>query len=98
MSGTPGPCHDYGEAFRLAHVLSRDPSSAVAASVQGWQYPLSRDAMTLADLFDLQHQSKSKRKPKAYPRPWADSGRRVIGRTKLSRDQLDTILHTHRKG
>lgn len=51
--------------------LCRDPSSHVAFSLAGWQRPASDVAMVVADLFDLQCKSKSKkRSPKPYPRPW----------------------------
>lgn len=51
--------------------LCQDPSSHVAVSVAGWARPVTDAAMVLADLFDLQHQSKSKkRRPKPYPRAW----------------------------
>ena len=68
----------WGEAWRLTKILAADPSSAVAAAFAGWQYPLSREGITLRDLYDLQHTSKAKRKPKAYPRPW-DSPAKQIG-------------------
>lgn len=50
--------------------LCRDPSSHVAVSVAGWTRPVTDAAMVLADLFDLQHNSKAKRRPKPYPRVW----------------------------
>jgi len=60
----------YGEAIRLTTVLAGDPSSQVATALGGWAHPVSRTDITLRDLYDLQHTSKSKRKPKPYPRPW----------------------------
>lgn len=62
----------YGEAWRLTMILMGDMSSQLAASVAGWDGPISRVDATLRDLFDLQHQSKSSKKVKAYPRPWPD--------------------------
>lgn len=50
--------------------LCRETSSHVAVALAGWARPSSDAAMVLADLFDLQHRSKSKRKPKPYPRAW----------------------------
>lgn len=61
---------DWAEAYRLMAELCRDPSSHVAVALAGWARPTSDAAMVLADLFDLQHRSKSKRKPKPYPRAW----------------------------
>lgn len=60
----------YGEAIRLARVLASDPSSEIAAALSGWSHSLSRTDVTLRDLYDLQHASKSQRKPQPYPRPW----------------------------
>ena len=45
----------WGEAWRLMDVLLTDPSSHVAAAVAGWDYPLSREDITMRDLYDLQH-------------------------------------------
>jgi hypothetical protein len=50
--------------------LAREPSSHVAVALMGWSRPTTHAALVLADLFDLQHRSKSKRKPKPYPRAW----------------------------
>lgn len=62
---------EWAEAYRLMVELCRDPSSHVAAALEGWQRPVSDTAMAVADLFDLQHRSKSKkRNPKPYPRVW----------------------------
>ena len=59
----------WGEATRQTRTLSLDPSSHIAAALAGWEYPVSREALVLMDLFDLQHISKAKRKPSPYPRP-----------------------------
>lgn len=72
----------FGEAIRLTEQLASDPSSHVAAALLGWQHPYSREALVLADLFDLQHQKAwggKGAKPKPYPRPWPDqqSGKRT---------------------
>jgi hypothetical protein len=61
---------DWGEAWRLTLVLASDPSSYVAAVLSEWKHPLSWESIALRDLYDLQHASKSKRKPKPYARPW----------------------------
>lgn len=60
--------------------LAVDPATHLGASLAGWDYPMSREALVSADLFDLTHQiawsqaDKRKRgpKPKPYPRPWPD--------------------------
>ena len=89
----------WGEAVRLVRVLLTDPSSATCAAVEGWRHPMSREALLLADLFDLQYASKAKKKPQPYPRPWPDpSERRRIGRTSLSSERVRAILREARHG
>lgn len=82
----------WGEAYRLASVLARDPASAVAAAVAGWDYPISRDALVLADLYDLQHAAKAKRRPKPYPRPWGNKDRKHSGTGRYTTDELRAVL------
>lgn len=60
----------WDEADRLVERLLVDPTSHLAASLMGWAYPVSRADLTMRELFDLQHRSKSKRKPQPFPRPW----------------------------
>ena len=64
----------WGEAWRLTHVLSTDPSSHVAAALGEWEHPVSREWLVLATLVDLYVAARSKkgRGAKAYPRPWPD--------------------------
>lgn len=92
-----GRAMTWGEAVRLTQVLAADPASAVCAALNEWDYPLSREAIALADLFDLQHITKSKRKPPPYTRPW-HPGLRRFGRTSMTPAQLRHILDTHRQG
>lgn len=81
----------WGEASRLTEILMRDPSSWVAAELAGWQYPATRDGLTLRDLYDLQHQSKSKRKPKAYPRPWDKAPKKIGSSSGVSIAEFERI-------
>ena len=69
----------YDEAFLLVVSLSSDSSSWFHAAIAEWEYPISREVMALMDLYDLQHQSKSKKKVKPYPRPWGDGSKKKIG-------------------
>ena len=68
----------WGEAIRDAHTVAADPSSMIAAALHGWDHPVTREALALMDLFDLQHQiawaqgGKKGPRPKPYPRPWPD--------------------------
>jgi hypothetical protein len=59
-------------AWRLTQQLALDPSSHVYAALAGWAYPMSREALTTADLFDLFAMANAapNRKPTPYPRPW----------------------------
>jgi|GEM_PF-4095181 len=70
------------EACALTRVLSRDPSSWLCAAAQGWEYPLTREGLALADLYDLQHRTKAKnpRSVKPYPRPFSDKEKKRYGR------------------
>lgn len=55
--------------------MARDPGSHTFAALHEWEFPISREALILADLYDLQHFSKvdpKKPKPKPYPRGWPD--------------------------
>lgn len=74
----------WSEAFRLIKILRDDPSSALASALAGWAYPISREALLLADQFDLLHEANSdpkKAKPKPHPmRPWKASGGRKTER------------------
>ena len=80
----------FGEAWRLTQVLLTDPGSQVAAAVAGWENAASRESLALYDLYDLQHQSKAKRKPQPYPRPWVKKPRH-IGGASMSADEFRAI-------
>lgn len=60
---------EWGEAIRLVRILRSDPSSQLAASIEGWDYPLERLGWMIADLLDVQGSSKAGKKWKTYPRP-----------------------------
>lgn len=48
-------------------MFSRDPATWTFAAVAEWEHPLSREALVLLDLFDLEHHVNSKKKPKPHP-------------------------------
>lgn len=81
-------------------MLRADPTSATAAALEGWDHPISREALILMDLFDLEHRVNSTRKPKPHPmRPWKAKTVQRMGRTGgRSRDQIDAILAAARRG
>lgn len=70
----------WGEAWALTNALTADPTSRIGAAVNGWRYPMSREALILADLYDLTLTANTDRKKrgriKPYPRPWKQSGKR----------------------
>jgi hypothetical protein len=91
----------FGEAYRVAMWLARDPSSAVGASMAGWDYPFSHEALILADLFDLHHTLNSKQRPKPHPlRPFRDqtTTRRLGNTGGRSRAQVLALLDAARAG
>ena len=68
------------EMARLVKILRAEPSSAIAAALEGWGHPISREALILMDQYDLEVQINSdpkKGKPKRYPRPFPIDDRDV---------------------
>lgn len=56
------------ESALLFASLLTDPSSHIAAAVEGWENPITREALILMDLFDLDHAvAAGKHKPKPHP-------------------------------
>lgn len=80
-----GVSMSWGEAIRLLGLLRKDTSSQFAASMEGWEFPASREMLATLDLYDLQHYSKAdpkRGKPKPHPgRPFRtnDKKRQRIG-------------------
>lgn len=86
------------EVARLVVILRSDPSSAIAAAMEGWDHPISREALILMDLFDLDMAvNAGKKKPKPYPRPWKQKGvTQKHGNTGgRSRAEVVAILNAH---
>lgn len=90
----------FGEALRLLEVLRADPSSAVAAALEGWDYPISRETLAMLDTFDLTralHADPKKGAPKPHPgRPFKTDQRAAqrFGDTKgRSRAEVVEILN-----
>lgn len=99
---TIGEGVDWEESVNLVRILRADPSSMTAAALEGWDHPISREAAVLMDLFDLEHSSKAKKKPKPHPgRPWKQGGGEVkkhgdrAGRT---REQVLALLGRNQDG
>jgi len=85
---------------RLVVICRSDPSSAIAAALEGWDYPISREALAILDLFDLTVAANSDpKKPRPAPhsgRPYKpdDKTRQRFGDTGgRSRDEVVAILN-----
>jgi hypothetical protein len=61
------------ELVPLVRILHRDPTSWLFAVVNGWEYPTTREALTLADMFDayVQVHTRKGQRPKPYLRPFS---------------------------
>lgn len=84
----------YRETALLIAVMLRNPESWLQAVVNGWKYPFSRDALVLADLYDLTamvNSSKGK-KPKPYPRPTPDKNTSRVGKTDKNAAEVTRLL------
>lgn len=90
----------WGEAIRLVGILRADPSSALAAAMEGWDHPISREALVLMDLFDLDMAvNAGKKKPQPHPgRPWKSTDRTMQRHGNAggrSRAEVAQILNAH---
>jgi hypothetical protein len=82
----------WGETWALTQVLLADPSSQVSAAVAGWRWPMSRESLALADLWDLTFRMGKKAGSLAYPRPWAGPKTRIGDTGHLSQDRIRAEL------
>jgi hypothetical protein len=93
-----------GEALRLIDRLWSDPSSALASSAAGWDFPMSREASAVLDLYDLTmaiaHRGSKKRVPLHAGRPYdTKSTKRSMGNAggRTNAEVID-ILDRARRG
>lgn len=96
-----GKAVDHVKVDRLLRVATRDPSSHLFAARAGWDYPLSREGIQQADLFDAINQlikvtAGSKQRLKPYPRPWPDNNKNRLGKTSLSPADAREVLRKNR--
>jgi hypothetical protein len=77
----------------------------IAAALEGWSHPISREALVLMDLFDLDVRVATGGKGKAKPhpgRPWDDESAKTVHRHGnsggRSRDEVVAILNAHSRG
>lgn len=88
-----GRAMGWGEAVRLAKILSTDPSSQVFVALAGWRHALSREAAVMLDLFDLTHRANSQKKPSPHPgRPFDLKGDRRRTKATAPRDVVRAAL------
>ncbi len=91
----------WDEAVRLTRLMRADPSTHIAAAVEKWEHPVTREALILMDVFDLEHAVNSKKTPKPHPgRPWKDKGaKRRMGNTGgRTPDEVRALLAAAREG
>lgn len=90
----------WGEAVGHVRILRGDPSSQIATAVEGWDYPLSREAAVLMDVWDLEYAKSGAKKREEYPRPFKTKGRtrtEQVGNTSgMTRDEV--VAHLRRLG
>lgn len=65
------------EAARHVERIRSDPASALAAELEGWDYPVSRLEAILMDLWDLEAAKSGAKKPPRYTRPWKSPGQQT---------------------
>lgn len=87
----------FEEAWMLIQRLIIDPSSHLGAAHAGWKYPLSREAMILADQWDLtvaaNTDKKKHGKAKTYPRPFERKGATTkSARPAVNQAEIDAAL------
>lgn len=94
-----GTVWSFTEVDALLRVRAREPDSWLFAAVNGWRYPVSREWMMLADLYDLTGKAAAGRRwKKSYPRPWPKDGAKKFGRHRLSASNAREILKRAREG
>ena len=86
----------WNEVVSLVAVLLRDPTSWLQTAKSDWQHPISYEWTLAAATYDLLAQVNSKRKPKAWPRPWADPSSNRLG--KVTRRDARAILKKAKDG
>ena len=84
-----GTALPWDEVVSLISVLMADPTSWLQTSKNSWTHPITYEWTLAAATYDLLAQVNSKRKPKAWPRPWPDSNLKRVGRPR--RDAKDIL-------
>ncbi|MGG7507971.1 hypothetical protein [Plantibacter sp. YIM 135249] len=84
------------EVAACLSVAARDPESVLHAAIHGWDHPVSREWMMLANIFDSSEANRLGKKFKPMKRPWPERGAQRIGHTALSPDQAMRLLEENR--
>lgn len=79
------------ELFFLVRMLLKEPASWLHAVIAGWANPVSREWMATVDLYDMQLATKSRRKQKEYPRPWASNTVKIGGKKSAQRTPAEVM-------
>lgn len=89
-----GKTYTYKEAIHLTAALFNNTNSLTFAEYYSWDYPVSKEYLAVADLYDLTFAINSKKKNVKYPRPFKQKteGTQNIGRTSKSREEIEKIL------
>lgn len=72
-------------------VLRREPRSWLHAAIAGWQHPVSREWIALADLYDITAARGMKRRPQPYPRPMTTRTKKIGGKRTVRRTLSDAL-------
>jgi hypothetical protein len=90
----------WGEVWRLTQILVTDPSSHLAASVAGWDFPVERGWLVAADMYDafVSANTPKGRKTKPYPRPWQSKDRNRFGRATRPQHEIFAALRARGHG
>lgn len=92
---------EWGRAAGLMGILRSDPSSAIAATLEGWDHPISREALVLMDLFDLDHMVAvgGKKVEPHSGRPWKQENAKRRGRVRgMTPEQTRETLRRAARG
>lgn len=73
-----------------------DPSSWLQAAKNNWAHPIDYNWTINAAIYDLLATVNSKRKPKPWPRPWSENGRKKTVRK--TRKDAKSILKRAKDG
>jgi hypothetical protein len=84
------------EAWLLTEQLLTDPTSHLAAALAGWDHPATREALALADVFDLlvavNTDKRRRSRAERYPRPFPLGERARSTKPQVSQTEVRAAL------